>query len=605
MLATSRLGFLMPQPHDFARLTSITTPVWSRDGSTLYHLRGGGLPQVWAMDADGGNARKLSDHAEKVAFLRRAPKDDRLVWGIDAGGDERQQFWMMDPGHQPRPLTESHSVMHDFGAFSPDGTRIAYAANDRSEFVFDVLVMDLATGASTRLMRREEGSCSVTAWRPDAAVLAIVEDRSTSDQRLHLFDVATGTAHELPRRGPTRYSAVRWAGDTLMAITDAGGADFLRLCAINPMTGEASEVYAPPGRELEAWSVSPDSKLLATIENDRGYAVMKLGPRDGNRPVVAGLPEGGIVADLAWAPDSSGLATTAQSPVALPGIWFVDAGPARARPIAAPDSRVDTGVDPASFIRPELVGWHGKRGVPIAGWFARPAGVTPAAGWPSVVWVHGGPASQTRANFRADIQMLLAQGFAVMMPNIRGSTGYGRAFMEADDGAKRGDALDDLAAGRAWLAAQTGIDPQRIGIMGQSYGGWVVLAAIGLQPELWRSAVDYYGIADFVTLLDRTGPWRRSHRAREYGFPHEEAELFRGISPIHHVSKVRAPLLVLHGDRDPRVPQHESDQYVTAMRVAQKQVRYERFTYAGHGFIRPEHRDRVYDSVARHFQETL
>jgi dipeptidyl aminopeptidase/acylaminoacyl peptidase len=332
---------------------------------------------------------------------------------------------------------------------------------------------------------------------------------------------------------------------------------------------------------------------------------MKLGPRDGNRPVVAGLPEGGIVADLAWAPDSSGLATTAQSPVAPPGIWFVDAASARARLIAAPDPRADAGVDPASFIAPELVGWQGKGGVPIAGWFARPEGAAPAAGWPSVVWVHGGPASQTRANFRADIQMLLAHGFAVMMPNIRGSTGYGRAFMEADDGAKRGDALDDLAAGRAWLAAQPGIDPQRIGIMGQSYGGWVVLAAIGLQPKLWRSAVDYYGIADFATLLDRTGPWRRSHRAREYGFPHEEAELFRGISPIHHVAKVRAPLLVLHGDRDPRVPQHESDQYVTAMRVAQKQVRYERFTYAGHGFIRPEHRDRVYDSVARHFQETL
>ncbi len=595
----------MPQPHDFARLTSISTPVWSRDGRTLYHLRGGGLPQVWAMDADGGNVRKLSDHAEKVAFLRRAPRDERLVWGVDAGGDERQQFWLMEPDRQPRPLTESHSVMHDFGAFSPDGTRIAYAANDRTELVFDVLVMDLGTGGSTRLMRREEGSCSVTAWRPDGAVLAVIEDRSTSDQRVHLLDVGTGASRELPRRGPTRYSAVRWAGETLMAITDAGGADFPRLCAIDPVTGDVTEVYAPTGREVEAWSVSPDSALLATIENDRGYAVLKVGPRDGDRSVVSGLPEGGVAADLAWTPDSAGLATTAQSPLVPAGIWYVGAATARARAVATPDLRVDAGVDPAAFVRPELVGWKGRDGLPIPGWFARPVGTAPAGGWPAVVWVHGGPASQTRANFRADIQMLLAEGFAVMMPNIRGSTGYGRAFMEADDGAKRRDALDDLAAGHAWLAAQPGIDPKRIGIMGQSYGGWVVLAAIGLQPELWRSAVDYYGIADFATLLDRTGPWRRAHRAREYGFPHEEAELFRQISPIHHVAKVRAPLLVLHGDRDPRVPQHESDQYVTAMRLAQKQVRYERFTYAGHGFIRPDHRDRVYDSVAHHFRETL
>lgn len=595
----------MPLPHDFARLTSITTPVWSSDGRTLYHLRGGGLPQVWAMDADGGNARQIGDHAEKVAFLRRAPQDDRLIWGIDAGGDERQQFWLLEPGRQPRALTESHSVMHDFGAFSPDGARLAYTANDRSESAFDVLVMDLATGATTRLLRRTEGACSVTAWRPDGTVIAVVENRSESDQRLHLVDVASGAAREVPRLGPTRYAAVRWAGATLMAITDAGGVDWLRLCAIDPMSGQANDIYAPSGRDVEAWSVSPDSKQLATIENDRGYAVLKVGPRDGERTNATGLPEGGVIADLAWRPDSSGIAVSAQSPVTLPGIWFIDAASSRARLIAAPDARADAGVDPAAFVRPELVGWKGRDGLPIAGWFMRPAGAPPSGGWPAIVWVHGGPASQARANFRADMQMLLAQGFAVLMPNIRGSTGYGRAFMEADDGARRRDTLDDLAAGHAWLSAQRGIDAKRIGIMGQSYGGWVVLAAIGLQPELWRSAVDYYGIADYVTLLDRTGSWRRSHRAREYGFPHEETELFRQISPIHHVGKVRAPLLVLHGDRDPRVPQNESDQYVTAMRVAQKQVRYERFTYAGHGFIRPDHRDRVYDVVAAHFRETL
>lgn len=595
----------MAEPKDFARLTAFTTPVWSRDGRTLFHLRGAGLPQVWAMDADGGNARQVSDHNEKVAFLRRAPQDDRLAWGIDAGGDERQQFWLLEPGGTPRPLTDCLSVMHDFGAFSPDGTRIAYTANDRSEAAFDVLVMDLASGATTRLWRRAEGACSVSAWRPDGAVLAIIEDRSTSDQRLHLLDVATGAVREVPRPGPTRYTAVRWAGDVLMALTDSGGAEHPRLCALDPMSGTATEVYAPAGREVEAWSVSPDSRLLATIENDRGYAVLRIGPRDGTRAEATGLPEGGIAAELAWTPDSSGVAVTAQAPRVMPGIWFVPAATAQARLVAAPDARADGGLDAARFVGLDLVGWQGADGLAIGGWIARPQGSEPAAGWPAVVWVHGGPAGQTRPNFRADIQMLLAAGFAVMMPNIRGSTGYGRTFLEADDGAKRVAALDDLAAGHAWLARQKGIDPKRIGIMGQSYGGWAVLAAIGLQPALWKSAVEYYGVADFVTMLDRTSPWRRDHRAREYGFAHEEAALFQRISPIHHVAKVEAPLLVLHGDRDPRVPQHESDYYVAAMRQAGKKVRYERFTYAGHGFIRPEHRGRVYDAVAQHFRGTL
>jgi dipeptidyl aminopeptidase/acylaminoacyl peptidase len=177
--------------------------------------------------------------------------------------------------------------------------------------------------------------------------------------------------------------------------------------------------------------------------------------------------------------------------------------------------------------------------------------------------------------------------------------------MESDDVEKRPAALADLVAGRAWLAAQPGIDAARIGIMGQSYGGWMVLAAITQHPDLWRAAVDYYGIADFVTLLRDTGPWRRDHRAREYGFPDTHADLFARISPIHQVGRVTAPLLVCHGNRDPRVPMTESEQFVTAMEQHQKKLRYERFDYAGHGFIRPDHRRRVWTAVTEHFATHL
>ena len=192
-----------------------------------------------------------------------------------------------------------------------------------------------------------------------------------------------------------------------------------------------------------------------------------------------------------------------------------------------------------------------------------------------------------------------------MMPNMRGSTGYGRAYMDADELELRPHVLEDLAAGRAWLAARPDINPTRIGIMGQSYGGWVVLAAASLQPELWKAAVNFYGIADFVTLLERTGPWRAIHRAHEYGFPGTHDALFDRISPIRHVQHVTAPMLMLHGDRDPRVPMYESDSFTAAMEERQKKVRYERFTYAGHGFIRPDHRRRVYASVVEHFTTHL
>jgi len=586
----------------WTRISAATSPVFSKDGGTIYHLRGHGLAQVWAMDADGGNARQLSFHDEKVAFLRRSPTDERLIWGIDAGGDERQQFVLLEAGAAPRKITDAPEVIHDFGAWSADGQRIAFATNDRDEKIHDVVLMDLASGGRVRLMEGP-GIVTVPSWTTDMKRLVVIEDHASTDQRLWILDATTGAATRLPCPSPTRYSAVRWQADGgLMGITDHGGVEFLRLCRIDTTTGDVTEVFAAPGRDVEAWSLSPNGALLATIENDRGYAVLRVGAPGSDRPAVSGLPEG-IVADLAWAPDSSALAFTAQGPTAPAGIWLWREGAARA--VFRPDIKADAGIDPSALIAPRLVEWTSFDGSKIPGWYALPRTPAPKGGYPSVVWVHGGPAAQTRANFRADIQMLLDQGFAVMMPNIRGSTGYGRAYMEADEVEKRPDCMADLAAGREWLAAQPEIDAERIGIMGQSYGGWIVLAAVTLQPALWKAAVNYYGIADFVTLLERTGPWRRDHRAREYGFPDTDADLFQRISPIHHVGQVTAPLLVLHGDRDPRVPMHESDQFVAAMEERQKRVRYERLTYAGHGFIRPDHRTRVYAAVAEHFGSYL
>jgi dipeptidyl aminopeptidase/acylaminoacyl peptidase len=603
MLSVRRRECRMTIPTDaWVQVGAATTPVFSKDGQTLFHLRGAGLPQVWAMALDGSAAKQLSFHDEKVAFLRRSPIDDTLIWGIDAGGDERQQFVILAPGGAPEKLTETPTASHDFGAWSADGAHIAFAVNDRDEGAFDVVLMELATGKRTRL-REGQGVLTVPGWTTDLGRLLMIEDFSSSDQRPWIIDAMTGAARHLPRRAPTRFASLRWIkdGTALMGLSDVGS-DSMRLCRFDPETGAYELVHEAPGRDLEAWSQSPDGNMLATIENDRGYSVLRVGPLGGERPVVTGLPHG-IVADLAWAADNATLAFTAQSPTTPPGIWLWRDGHASIVPMDNPLAAA--GIPAGSLVPFELVEWDCPDGLRIPGWFARPHGPAPAAGFPAIVWVHGGPASQTRANFRADMQMLLSQGYAVMMPNARGSTGYGRAYMEADDVAKRPLYMDDLAAGRAWLTAQPGIDGTRIGIMGQSYGGWAVLAAVTLQPELWKVAVDYYGIADFATLLERTGPWRRNHRAREYGFAGTDDALFQRISPIHHIDNVTAPMLLLHGDRDPRVPMHESDQFAEALELRQKKVTYERFTYAGHGFIRPDHRRRVNAAVAGHFRAFL
>jgi dipeptidyl aminopeptidase/acylaminoacyl peptidase len=422
----------------------------------------------------------------------------------------------------------------------------------------------------------------------------LLEDRAYGDMWLHVLDVASGDVRVVPQAGPTIWQMVRWSQDgrRLMALTDHGGSDFLRLVQLEPESGALEEMYRAAGRDVEAWAISPDQARLATIENDRGWSVVREGSLEGERRVVGGLPEG-VAADLAYSPGGERLAVSASSPAEPPGIWVIKDG--AARPVWRPQADL-------TFRNLDLVSWESFDGREIPGWLARPEGEPPADGWPAVVWVHGGPVGQTRPNFRPEMQMLLAQGFAVLMPNVRGSSGYGRAWCKSDDQEKRLDSVADLVAGRTWLAGQTGIDPRRIGVMGQSYGGFMVLSAITEYPELWRAAVDYYGIADFATMLAGTGNWRRDHRAAEYG---DDPELFAHISPIHRAQRITAPLLVLHGMRDPRVPIGESEQIVAALRRLGRPVEYLVFDYAGHGFVRTEVRVRAYEAVAGFFRRYL
>ena len=580
----------MIDPVDYARIEAASAPVFSVDGTALFYLRGAGLQQVWSMDLESGASRALSRHDETVSLLRRAPGDDRLIYAIDAGGDERHQLWLLEDG-VARALTDDPAVIHGMGAWSPDGTRISLTANDRDPAHFDVLTMDLATGARTRLMQGRH-EATVGAWAPDGRMVAVL-DYSTTDQRPIVIVPGQAPA-PMPRPGKARYASLRWDGEALLGLTDAGGLELVALCRIDPATGAAEPIHAPEGRDVEEWALSSGG-LLATVENDRGVSVLRVGPRTAGRAAAEGVPAG-VIAGLAWSPDGTMLAFSYSSACQPAGLWLWQDG--AVRPLWQPDwDRPSCGFD--------LVQWTSFDGRIVPGWLAMPAGDRPTAGWPAVMWVHGGPASQARPCFRADMQSLLAQGYAVLMPNVRGSSGYGRAALESDDVERRLDSVHDLAAGRQWLAGQPEIDAARIAVMGQSYGGYMVLAAVTEYPSLWRCAIDFYGIADFATLLEATGPWRRAHRAAEYGDPLRHRALFDRISPIRHAGRIEAPLLVLHGRRDPRVGFGESEQVVEALGRLGRPPAFEAFDYAGHGFVRPDDKARVYSAVAAFLAERL
>ena len=416
-------------PEVFARIGAAGGAVFARDGGTLFHLRGAGLPQAWALDLASGEARQLTFRDEKVALLRRCPTDDRLVYGIDRGGDERQQLWLIDPSEEQRRRGADRRSGGDprLGRLvSPDGTRIAFAANARDEAHFDVFVQEVASGVRHVRLRRAAASSASRGFGPDGAVLALVADRGYGDMSVLLLiwragEVAafpSASRNELPERAMgERRAHAAGADRSWAAAISCGCAGSIRTAA------PSSVVYAADGRDVEAWAMSSDGAMLATVENDRGYAVLRVGA-GGRRAAGRGRSAARRDQRSGFAPDGRALAFT-RGRADRSGLDLAVAATGPPRPLVQPEAVVG----PATVRRSRAGGvgeFDGRHGIP--GWLALPPGEVPAGGLSGGdlgAWRAGG---QTRPNFRPDMQMLLAQGFAVLMPNVRGSTGYGRAY---------------------------------------------------------------------------------------------------------------------------------------------------------------------------------
>jgi dipeptidyl aminopeptidase/acylaminoacyl peptidase len=227
----------------------------------------------------------------------------------------------------------------------------------------------------------------------------------------------------------------------------------------------------------------------------------------------------------------------------------------------------------------------------------------PAKGLPIVINVHGGPEGQSRPVFNPVIQYFVAHGFGVLAPNVRGSTGYGYHFQSLDDVRLRMDSVADLQQAVFWLRKSGIADPRQIAVMGGSYGGFMVLSAITTYPDLWAAAVDIVGIANFVTFLENTGPWRRRLREAEYGSLENDRDFLEQISPIRYVDRIITPLFVVHGANDPRVPVGEAEQIVAALRSRNVPVEYMRFEDEGHGLIKRSNRLVAYPAIASFLDE--
>ncbi|MBI4497111.1 MAG: S9 family peptidase [Chloroflexi bacterium] len=554
-----------------------------------------GVPQVWSVGVGGGWPQQLTFTDERVSVAAYAWHARHLVIGMDSGGNERQQLFLLaEDGSRLTPLTHNPETIHAFGGWAHDNRRMALASNERHPAYFDVAVLDTATGEARRVFEHD-GTNYAVGWSPDDRALLVNRYTTNLDNDLFLLDLALGeVVHLTPHEEEAEYSSAAWAADGrgLYLITNQGR-DFTGLAYLD-LASRRLEYLATPDWDVETLALSRDGRLLAYVTNEDGYSTLTIRETaTGREHRPPGIPRG-VIADLAWSPDARRLAFTFRSGRYHADVWLLDREWGRVRRLT---HSARGGIPQSAFVEPTLVRYPSFDGREIPAFLYLPPGARPNGQLPVLVSVHGGPEGQERPTFNPLHQYFVGRGYAVFAPNVRGSTGYGKAYTHLDDVRLRMDSVADLKAAVEWLRSSGYAHPRRIAVMGGSYGGFMTLAALTTYPDLWAAGVDVVGIANFITFLENTGPWRRRLREAEYGSLEHDADFLREISPIHHVDRITAPLMVIHGANDPRVPAGEAEQIVTALRSRGRPVEYLRFEDEGHGLVKRHNRIAAYTAV--------
>ena len=592
----------MSQPRysieQYLKVQAATDPEFSPDGAELSYLSDRtGVAEVWTLDLATGETRQRTFHGDKVALVRYTGRGREILFGMDTGGDERQQFYLIDDDGRERPLTADPSAIHAWGALTPDGGRLVYSANPGDPAHMHIYCLDIESGDTRRLLEGP-GWRDVHACSPDGRRVVVQDCRDGMfDMRLFLLDLETAEAEpHCPHDGKARYLSPQWApdGGRVYLCTDQGR-DFLGVAALDPASG-ALDWLLTPDWDIELIALSKDGGRLAYVTNQDGYSRLRVRVLETGEELEAPAHPPGVVQSVSWRPDGEALALSLDGACHNPDVllWSLDDGWLEAL------TRSDTaGVDREHLSEAELVHFPAFDDRRIPAFLHLPRGAAPEGGFPAVIVVHGGPEAQFLPQYRADVQYLIDCGYAVLAPNVRGSTGYGNRYRSLDDVRLRMDSVKDLKHARLYLGDRPEVNADRIAVSGRSYGGFMVLAAVTAYPDLWAAGVEFFGIANWITFFERTGPWRRKLRAVEYGDPETEGDFLSKISPINHVDRIGVPMFVAHGLNDPRVPPYESELIVDSLRQRDVPVEYMTFPNEGHGFHKLENRMAVFAAVAR------
>ncbi|MEP6994895.1 MAG: S9 family peptidase [Acidobacteriota bacterium] len=592
-----------------ARIGNANSPTFSPDGKTIAYVTNiSGSPQVWTVDAAGGYPNQVTASDDPVGIVEWSPDGAWLAFSLAPGGGMNEQEYLVRPdGTGLKRLTDGGKETNQLGPWSRDGKLLVLGSNRRSADAVDSYVYDVASGSS-RLVTQNRGIGAFEDLTADKkfALLNRLVNRGSND--LYLVEVATGKETLLtPHTGPGNFEG-KFAKDgrAIYLGTDTGRdlpAFARQELSAAGVPGKTTILAERSDAELGTFELNDDGATAALLWNVGGKIDLELFDLRTGKSISHPATPAELVGGVEFTKDGKSICLFAFGSATPADIWVMDVATGTFRRVTRSPH---AGVDLTKLIKPELVRFKAHDGLDLSGWLYKPIGSTAGtAPFPTVLSFHGGPEGQERPSFSSTYQALLSRGIAVFAPNVRGSAGFGKKFVNLDNGALRFEGVKDIKD-CVDAAVKSGVaDPRRIGIMGGSYGGYMVMAGLTEYPELFAAGADLYGVVNFETFFKNTEPWMAAISKIEYGDPDKEADLLRRLSPIHKVDRVTAPTIVLHGANDTNVPVVEAEQVVESLKKRGIPVEYVLFPDEGHGWRKTPNRIRSAVAMTKWFEKYL
>ena len=584
------------------------TPLgWSPKGQLLIATRFGDVDQLHVVDHAGGERRQITFLRDPIAYGAFSPDPSRsaVVFSKDVGGHENAQLYYQRVGEpRARMLTDGKSLNGGV-VWSNAGREIAFFTTARDGISRDIDIVDPESGALPHLaVSGDSAAWYPLDWSPDDRKLLVLKYVSIAEGYLYVVDLYNGLKREVdPSSDKVGITDAKFSRDGQgVYLISNRDSEFGRLRYVNLFTGEKTEISGPIPWDIEQLAISRDGHYLAYVSNEGGASKLNaLDLRTHQDLIPPRLPAAGVIDSLCFDAEGKRLAfgfTAANQPR---DAYVLDMA---SNQLEAWTASEPGPLDPKKFVLPRLTQFptfdrtDGKsRQIPL--YVYEPAAPGPH---PVLIMLHGGPESQFRPGFDPWIEYLVNEmGFAVLAPNVRGSSGYGKTYLALDNGLLREDAVKDIGALLVWLGLQSSFDAKHVVISGVSYGGYLALAALVNYSDRLKGGVDLGGMTDFISFLSNTAPYRQNQRRLEYGDERDPdtRAFLRRISPLTNAERIARPVLVVHGKNDPRVPVGESDQLVNRLRSRGGVVWYLQATDEGHAFGRKQNRDAYYRTFAQ------